>query len=560
MANAIATLPVDITANLDGLTSGMNAAARQVETSTAQMNRAVATVARTGDTFDRVEGKVKALGRTFSDARGALELFGAGGAAAAGALSPIAGAVGNIADAFGSLASVFRGGAAGLGLSAIVPVLGAVVTAATAAYGAYRYFASSSDEAATANKKLEEAIKLAESRMETAEALSKRLAEAKRQEAIATLRNAEAIQQETLAGIQADQAFAAEGAAEAQRQAANPGRRGTLRQNTARTAAEAAPGVLDELAAAARQAEAQLALTQARLQALLNPSADERATASRGGSGATGAVNALEDSLNRLAESAGQVRIPTDQLNEAAQLMEQLRTPTEIYADRMARLNILLESGALNQETFNRAAAAAQATLDGVQTRVEGVSKAYTGYGDAISTAFGEAIFRGRSLIDVLNNLAQTLAQQVFRQTIGNTLANATSSLIGNVFGSSGKPGLFSGMFGSGLTPAPGKLVLDGGVKMFAGGGRPPVGVPSIVGEAGPEWFVPDRAGTVLPSGTVPLAGTTYAPVISIDARHSRLSAAEIRGIIDAANAEVMARIPDQARRGGGWSRSVRGR
>lgn len=35
----------------------------------------------------------------------------------------------------------------------------------------------------------------------------------------------------------------------------------------------------------------------------------------------------------------------------------------------------------------------------------------------------------------------------------------------------------------------------------FADGGRPPVGKPSIIGERGPEMWVPDSAGTVVPAG-----------------------------------------------------------
>jgi hypothetical protein len=34
----------------------------------------------------------------------------------------------------------------------------------------------------------------------------------------------------------------------------------------------------------------------------------------------------------------------------------------------------------------------------------------------------------------------------------------------------------------------------------FADGGSPPVGVPSLVGERGPELFVPSRAGTIIPN------------------------------------------------------------
>ena len=40
-----------------------------------------------------------------------------------------------------------------------------------------------------------------------------------------------------------------------------------------------------------------------------------------------------------------------------------------------------------------------------------------------------------------------------------------------------------------------------GSIFGFAGGGSPPVGKPSLVGENGPELFVPKGAGTVLPNG-----------------------------------------------------------
>ena len=39
-----------------------------------------------------------------------------------------------------------------------------------------------------------------------------------------------------------------------------------------------------------------------------------------------------------------------------------------------------------------------------------------------------------------------------------------------------------------------------GDIFGFANGGRPPVGQPSIVGERGPELFVPDSAGTIIPN------------------------------------------------------------
>jgi len=48
----------------------------------------------------------------------------------------------------------------------------------------------------------------------------------------------------------------------------------------------------------------------------------------------------------------------------------------------------------------------------------------------------------------------------------------------------------------------------------FANGGNPPVNKPSIVGEKGPELFVPRTAGTVVPNGGLGGgAGQISAPV-----------------------------------------------
>ena len=55
-----------------------------------------------------------------------------------------------------------------------------------------------------------------------------------------------------------------------------------------------------------------------------------------------------------------------------------------------------------------------------------------------------------------------------------------------------------------------------GGLLGFANGGEPPVGVPSIVGENGPELFVPNRSGTIIPNNQLSSAlgggssGPTY--------------------------------------------------
>ena len=71
----------------------------------------------------------------------------------------------------------------------------------------------------------------------------------------------------------------------------------------------------------------------------------------------------------------------------------------------------------------------------------------------------------------------------------------------------------------------------------FANGGRPPVGRASIVGERGPELFVPSRAGTIIPNNQ--LGGNTSV-VVNVDA-----SGTEVQG--NQGNADQLGRLIGQA-------------
>jgi len=61
------------------------------------------------------------------------------------------------------------------------------------------------------------------------------------------------------------------------------------------------------------------------------------------------------------------------------------------------------------------------------------------------------------------------------------------------------------GTLGAAAVAAPGFIGIAEaeslGLSAFAAGGRPDVGVPSLVGEEGPELFIPDSAGTIIPAG-----------------------------------------------------------
>jgi len=73
------------------------------------------------------------------------------------------------------------------------------------------------------------------------------------------------------------------------------------------------------------------------------------------------------------------------------------------------------------------------------------------------------------------------------------------------------------------LTPIGSASQFIGSVKgfpTFADGGRPPVGRASIVGERGPELFVPNRSGTIIPNNKLG-GGNNTSVVVNVDASGS---------------------------------------
>ena len=92
----------------------------------------------------------------------------------------------------------------------------------------------------------------------------------------------------------------------------------------------------------------------------------------------------------------------------------------------------------------------------------------------------------GKSFIDMAMQIIQ---QQIQMKSSGMMLK--ALGIGGGAFGSGASApsiGTSTNYFGSGFTP----------MNFFADGGRPKVGEPSIVGERGPELFVPDNPGRVI--------------------------------------------------------------
>lgn len=128
----------------------------------------------------------------------------------------------------------------------------------------------------------------------------------------------------------------------------------------------------------------------------------------------------------------------------------------------------------------------------------------YMSIGNDVASSFQSAVFSGKNLHDTLTGLLLDLAKIAFEQTITKPLGT---------------------YLGGTVVPAIGGFISG----LFAAGGRPTPGQAAVIGEKGPELWVPDSAGTIIPNHMLASGGgNTY----QIDARGadvgavSRISAA----------------------------------
>ena len=137
----------------------------------------------------------------------------------------------------------------------------------------------------------------------------------------------------------------------------------------------------------------------------------------------------------------------------------------------------------------------------GIKSNFEMIGESIaSGVSDNLTAAIQGTKTLGEAAKSILNDLSSTLIRL------------GVNTILGGLTGGS------SGIFGS--LP----------MLKFANGGRPPVGKPSIVGEKGPELFVPKRSGTIIPNDKLAGGGSTNISV-NVDASGSSVQSNEQEGI-----------------------------
>jgi tape measure domain-containing protein len=212
------------------------------------------------------------------------------------------------------------------------------------------------------------------------------------------------------------------------------------------------------------------------------------------------ALEKAEKANAKLVLQAQQRQAATQEIIRAREqenlLLDAAVTNGQEFADFTKRVLDLVKKGVPFSQAFEL-----EKAKDDKQKLIEQqqrLNALYEQAGQTISTAIVDSLMQAKSVTEALGGALQGIGRQLLQLGVNSLLKLAfpTSSL-------------FSALPG------------------FANGGRPPVGRPSVVGERGPELFVPDRAGTILPNG-VGMGSTTI--TVNVDASETSADASSGQG------------------------------
>lgn len=166
----------------------------------------------------------------------------------------------------------------------------------------------------------------------------------------------------------------------------------------------------------------------------------------------------------------------TEAMRAAASIIREVQSAAVGLTEVQTALNEMFASGAIDVETYN---AALEAARDRFSDATE-AAKFWETQQKALKDGILDAIVNGENLADTFQNIAKSIARAALEAALFGSGPFAQG-------GGGGGGGLLGGLFGG----------LFGGFR--ASGGPVSGGTPYVVGERGPELFVPNTSGNILP-------------------------------------------------------------
>lgn len=229
-------------------------------------------------------------------------------------------------------------------------------------------------------------------------------------------------------------------------------------------------------------------IDQAALGKALSGQRDKVARAGRGVRDDNLLGRQLQEDMDEWAKIMSEAAAATDKYNQKVREREQVEVRAEmnIHVERAKAIEQMEEILANNVRLYNG--------FDETGKKIAEGSKRVADFGAQMgftfTSAFEDAILAGQKFSDVLRSLGQDIARMILRESVTAPLGKAIGGALGGIFG-----GIF------------------GGAR--AEGGPVSGGSAYLVGERGPELFVPNMNGGIVPNHAI--AGTSGDTIVNVN-------------------------------------------
>lgn len=206
-------------------------------------------------------------------------------------------------------------------------------------------------------------------------------------------------------------------------------------------------------------------------------------------------------------------------------IFEDTRTPLENYIERVQYLQELMGDRFIDADTFSRAVGLANDEFrkftEKGKSDIDILTDAINGFGNEFTSTLTEAFMTGKlNFSDMVNSIQRDIIRMMIKKNITDPSVSFLTDL-------------FKGF---------GARALGGPVSS---------NTPYMVGERGPELFVPNGAGNIVPNNKLGGGGVTVVQNINIDSRSDRAS---IMAAMNQAKEQAKAEIYRSMKSGGAFA------
>lgn len=309
-------------------------------------------------------------------------------------------------------------------------------------------------------------------------------------------------------------------------------------------------GSTTELEQALELANAQLAVTQAQMDALTGKTARAEAAVKALEKAFESEVEMEKKRIDMLLDARSPQEKFLDGLEEIRSILGDPQTPLEVEAYR-----IQVEKLAEKYFAAGKGADDLSDKSGKLNESMDAVNKSVKKLGEdalkGIEDQFVNLINGTQSVSDSFRNMARSVVDSLIRMQIQANITQPIARMFPSIFGAAAgasSPIPVSDLSNGVMTPAPRAM-----------GGPVSAGRPYLVGERGPELMIPRGAGTIVPNNEMGSSGVTINQTVQISTGVAQTVRTEIASLMPQIAAATKQAVVDARRRGGSFATAFGG-